>query len=233
MTEARQQQDLDLWNTWKRTRDQRSLDELLTRLQPLINREVSKWGSAVPQAALQSKARMLTVEALDGYNPNMGAAIGTHVTSRLRKLSRSVYPYQNVARLPENKQLLFNTFSVAQNNLYDIHGRDATVDELADELAWSPKKVKEFQSAFGRRELVESEGSTMDQQQEDSPLVDFYYHGLTPDDKLFFEDVTGYGGKKALNNTQLMKKYKMTQGQLSYRKRRFADKIRDIQNGKR
>lgn len=230
--ETRQEQDLELWREWKKTKSPVVLEELLRRLQPLISREVMKWQGTVPPAALQSKARVLTVEALDTYNPNMGAAIGTHVTSRLRKISRSVYPYQNVARLPENKQLLFNTFTVAQHTLYDTHGREPTIDELANELAWTPKKVKEYQNVFGRRELVESEGMSNDTAQEDSPLLDFYYHGLAPDDKLLFEDITGYSGKKPLSNTQLMKKYKMTQGQLSYRKRRFIDKIQSIQKGK-
>jgi len=231
--ETRQQKDLELWREWKRTNSTRTLDALLKRLQPLINREVNKWQSAVPPAALQSKGRMLTVEALKSYNPNMGAAIGTHVTSRLRKLSRHVYPYQNVARLPENKQLMFNTFRVAESHLYDAHGREPTVEELSNELSWAPKKVKEFQRSFGRRELVESEGAFIDTPQEDSTLVDFYYHGLSPDNKLLFQDITGYGGRPAMSNRKLLKKYKLTQGQLSYRKRKFTEQIRRIQQGRR
>lgn len=230
--ETRQQKDLELWREWRRTNSTQTLQALLTRLQPLINREVNKWQSTVPPAALQSKGRLLTVEALKSYNPNMGAAIGTHVTSRLRKLSRFVYPYQNVARLPENKQLMFNTFRVAESNLYDTYGREPTVEELANDLSWSTKKVKDFQRSFSRRELVESEGAFMDSPQEDSTLVDFYYHGLSPDSKLLFQDITGYGGKTPLSNKRLLKKYKMTQGQLSYKKRKFTEQIRKIQEGR-
>jgi len=80
--------------------------------------------------------------------------------------------------------------------------------------------------------LVESEGAFQDDDGEDSPLVDFYYHGLSPDDKLLFEDITGYGGKKALDNTALRRKYRMTQGQLSYKKRKFTEQISQIQKGK-
>lgn len=233
MSETRQEQDFGLWKEWKKTRDPAILSKLLDRLQPLIARETGKWQSSVPQVALEAKARMLTVEALETYNPNMGAAIGTHITSRLRKLSRSVYPYQNVARLPENKQLFYNTFQIAQNKLLDTHGREPTAEELADELRWTPKKVSDFQRSFGRRELVESEGAFIEDSHQDSNLVDFYYHGLSPDDKLLFEHVVGYGGKKVLNNTELMKKFKMTQGQLSYKKRKFVDDIKRIQSGGR
>lgn len=231
MMESRQQKDLDLWREWKKTNDPQALSKLLDRLQPLIYREVSKWQSSMPVAALESKGRMLAAEALKTYNPSMGAAIGTHVTSRLRKLSRHVYPYQNVARLPENKQLLFNTYQVAQSKLYDELGRDPTVDEMSDELSWAPKRVRDFSNTFGRRELVESEGALMEGDGDSSTLTDFFYHGLSPQDKLLFEDITGYGGKRPLNNTQLMKKHGLTQGKLSYKKRKFIDKIKSIQHG--
>jgi RNA polymerase primary sigma factor len=229
---VRQDEDLALWKEWKKTRSTVTLDKLLTRLAPLINREVQKWGAAVPRIALESKARMLTVDALESYDPSRGAAVGTHVASRLRKLSRSVYPYQNVARLPENKQLLYNTFQVAQNRLMEEHGREPTSDEMADELGWSPKKVTEFNRAYSRRELVESEGMNFDDDDSGtSGMVAFFYHGLAPDEKNFFDDVTGYNGKRAMNNTQLMAKYHLTQGQLSYRKRKFVEQIEKIQRG--
>ena len=229
--ENRQQQDLELWREWKRTGRSDTLKKLLDRLQPLIYREVAKWGSTVPPAALESKGRLLTVEALKTYNPNRGAAIGTHVTARLRKLSRHVYPHQNVARLPENKQLMFNTVTVAQNNLQDTLGREPSVNELADELKWAPKKVADFQRAFGRRELVESEGAFLETDDDTSVLTDFFYHGLPPDDQRLFEDITGYGGKPPVSNTNLRNKYKMTQGQLSYKKRKFTEDVRNIQQG--
>jgi len=229
---TRQQQDLELWEQWKTDKKPQSLQVLVDRLNPLIYKEVNKWGSTVPRIALESKARMLVADALQTYNPHKGAAVGTHVASRLRKVSRFVYPYQNVARLPENKQLLYNTFTVATNKLYDDLGRDPTIEELADDLAWTPKKVGEFQRSFGRQELVESEGVFGDEDSKDVGLVDFYYHGLGPSDKMLFEDITGYQLKPVLNNQQLMSKHRLTQGQLSYRKRKFIDQVRGIQSGK-
>jgi DNA-directed RNA polymerase specialized sigma subunit len=232
MSDTRQQQDLALWEQWKSTGDSQTLKDLVDKLNPLIHKELGKWGSTVPKEALESKARLLTVDALKTYNPNRGAAVGTHVASRLRKLSRFVYPYQNVARLPENKQLLYNTFNVAFNQLYDEKGREPTSDELADNLSWSPKKVTELQRVFGRQELVESEGAFAEEDSHSDSLVDFYYHGLSPQDKLLFQDITGYGGKQLLANTELTRKHKITQGQLSYKKRRFVDQLQDIQKGK-
>jgi DNA-directed RNA polymerase specialized sigma subunit len=226
------EEDLKLLREWKHTNNPQVLDSLLQRLQPLIQREVQKWQGTVPSAVLESKARVLTTEALKTYDEHRGTALSTHIVNRLQKLSRDVYPHQQVARLPENVQLKYNTFQVASNILYDKLGRDPTVDELADELAWPVRQVSNFNNAYARKEFVESEDvGGMGDDSEDS-LVDFYYHGLPPDDKTVFEDMTGYGGKPVLNNSSLTHKYKMTQNQLSYKKRQFVNKLQDLQQGK-
>jgi DNA-directed RNA polymerase specialized sigma subunit len=227
---SRQATDIELWKEWKRTRNPQTLEKLLDQLQPLIQSEVNKWGQAVPPIALNSKARLLAVDALDTYNPNMGATIGTHVASRLRKLSRSVYPHMNVARIPENQQLFYHTYNVGKTTLSDQLGRDSTTDEIADHLGWTPKRVVTFSRAFDRRELVESEGATYDADADDG-IIDFYHYGLSPMDKPLFEDIVGYKGKPALSNGPLMKRYNLTQGQLSYKKRKFIDDLKRVQKG--
>jgi len=229
---GRASEDLALWKQWRSSNDRLALQKLMQRLEPLIQTEVNKWGATVPRAALESKARLLTIEALETYDSKKGAAIGTHVASRLRKLSRSVYPYQNVARVPENQQLYFHTFNVASGKLQDDLGRDPSVDELADELGWTQKRVTHFQSAFGRRELVESEGAYWEADR-DEGLVDFYHHGLAPRDKQIFEDIVGYAGKPVLKNPELMKKYSLTQAQLSYMKRKYMQDLQRVQSGQR
>jgi len=223
------QTDLELWKTWKQTQSPNDLNKLLDNLKPLIYRETSKWQSAMPPASLESKGRLLTVEALRTYSPDRGAAVGTHVASRLRKLSRSVYPYLNVARLPENVQLKYNAFNIAQMNLNEELGREPTVEELADHLMWNIKTVANFQRNFGRSEFVESAGLAQDSSSTESLLVDFFYRDLTPTDKLLFESITGYGGKPVLSNTKLIQKYGITQGQLSYKKQLFTESLKKLQ----
>lgn len=229
---ARQQEDLELWREWKKTGSVAKLEALVRRLNPLLYREVNKWKSTVPQAVLESRGRQLIVDALKDYREDRGAAIATYVTTMLRKLSRTAYPYQNVARLPENKQLLFNTMAVAENAVYDREGRDATTKELADELVWTPDKVRTVRQSFGRKEMVESEGLYGDSATDESSIVDFFYHGLPPLDQRVFEDITGYGGRTPLDNARLRSKYNLTQGQLSYKKNRLTKKLQGIQQGK-
>ncbi len=152
--ETRQQQDLELWRKWKKSNRQADLNALLDRLKPLVYRETTKWQAAAPPAVLESKARELVVDALDKYNPNMGAAIGTHVTSRLRKLSRSVYPQQNIVRLPENKQLMYHAYNSAHTELTERHGREPTHTELSDYTGWPKKQVKTLGTDFSSKQVV-------------------------------------------------------------------------------
>lgn len=221
--------DLELWHEWKRTKSQATLQQLINQLNPLIQSEVNKWSTSLPKAALDGKAKRLAVEALDSYNPNKGVALSTHVVSRLRKLSRTAYTYQNVARIPEHQQLKIHTYNVAQSNLEDKLGRTPTVDELQDELGWSRKHLSDFQRAYKRKEYIESEAHPGVDESDDDKMVDFLYHDLDPTQKKIFEHTTGYLNAPILNNTQITKKLGISQGQLSYQKRLLINKIKEVQ----
>ena len=58
-------------------------------------------------------------------------------------------------------------------------------------------------------------------------MVEYIYHDLSPEEKIIFEHSTGYSGKPILSNPELRDKLDMTQGQLSYRKRKLREKIKE------
>jgi len=209
--------DLELWKQWKKTKSPADLQRLLIQLNPILNREISKWAPSMSRSYLEGEAKRLAVEAFESYDPNQGTALSTYVASRLPKLSRIVYSSQNVARLSETRNLLFHTYYTATNDLRDRHGREATNEELADHLGWSPKKLEQFQRQSQRKEFIESEDHPDAEEAEDH-LVDFIYHDLTPLQKSIFEYSTGYQGKPKLSGEEIMKKLGITQGQLSYQK---------------
>lgn len=209
--------DLALWRQWKKTRASGDLQKLLTQMNPILMREVSKWAPSMSRSYLEAEAKRLAVDAFESYDPNQGTALSTYVASRLPKLSRVVYATQNTARLSETKNLLFHTYHTATNELRDRHGREPTNDELADHLGWSTKKLEQFQRQSQRKEFVESEDHPDAEEAEDH-LVDYIYHDLTPLQKSIFEYSTGYQGKQKLSGTDMMKKLNITQGQLSYQK---------------
>jgi len=222
--------DLELWRQWKKTKSSGDLQKLLTQMNPILLREVNKWAPSMSRSYLEAEAKRLTVEALDDYNPNVGAALSTYLASRLVKLSRVVYSTQNTARLSETKNLLFHTYHTANNELRDRHGREATNEELADHLGWSPKKLETFQRQSQRKEFVESEDHPDVDDAEDH-LVDYIYHDLTPLQKSIFEYSTGYQGKPKLSGDAMMKKLQLTQGQLSYQKTLIVKAVERAKGG--
>lgn len=225
MSTARES-DLQLWQTWNKTKKPKDLQPLLNNLQPLINQQVNRWSGALARPVLDTHAKILAVEAINSYSPKQGAALSTHVTNRLQKLSRVVYTHTQAARLPEHKVLAMSSFSIGHNELKDQLGRDPTHAELADHLGWSKGRVKDFKQAYERQELLTSgevSPGMFTIHDEENPVVGYVYHDMAPENQKLFEHITGYGGAKVLPNEALMKKFKLTQGQLSYQKRQMTD----------
>jgi DNA-directed RNA polymerase specialized sigma subunit len=189
---------------------------------------------------LESEGKLLALEAFKTYDESHGAALGTHVTNQLQKMSRISYAHQNVARLPENKMLMFHTYNIAHSQLADQFGRHPTTDELADHLGWTIPHLTKFRTQIGRQEVLESGGAAgeagtaaLTSETETDHTVDFIHHGLPPQQKALFEHLTGYGGVKVLSNQQIMKKMDLTQGQYSYLKKQLIDHTESVVGGKK
>jgi hypothetical protein len=222
--------DIQLWEQWNRTKSPQDLQALLNQLQPVISQQVNRWSGSLAKPTLETKAKVLAVEAIKTYDPNKGAALSTHVTNRLMKLSRLVYTHSQAARLPEHKAVGMASFSVAQDQLKSDLGRDPSHMEMADHLGWGTSRVQEFQRAYDRKELLTSgdfNPSRFPVADEQDPMVGFVYHDMAPKTQKVFEHVTGYGGAQVMSNKDIMKKFKMTQGQLSYQKRKMRNMFQD------
>ena len=218
--------DLQLWHAWNKTKKPKDLQPLLNHLQPVLNQQVNRWSGALARPVLDTHAKILAVEAINSYDPKMDTALSTHVINRLQKLSRIVYTHTQAARLPEHKVLAMSSFSLGHNELKDKLGRDPTHAELSDHMGWSKGRVRDMQQAFNRQELLtsgETHPGMFTLHDEENPVVGYVYHDMAPRDQQIFEHITGYGGKKQLSTEDLMKKFKLTQGQLSYQKRQMTD----------
>ncbi len=86
-----QERDREVWREWKRSRSTANLQIVLQQLNPVIQREVNRWAGTLARPLLELEAKRLAMEAIESYNPNAGASLATHVTNRLKKLSRISY----------------------------------------------------------------------------------------------------------------------------------------------
>lgn len=233
---TQKEKDLELWRAYRAAPSQMTLSPLMKALDPIIQTEVNKWSGAIGRPPIEAEAKKLALEAIDNYNPDSGAALATHVTNRLLKLSRAVYTHQDAVRLPEYKKLNVLTYNKTFSDLQGNLGRDPTNQELADTLAWSPRKLSQVQSAINQ-ELVQSmdvgagmfEQSSMWGSDSDDGVLEYMYFDMSPEDKILFEHSTGYTGKPVLSNPELAAKLGITPAQLSYRKKLLIAKIKKQQ----
>lgn len=231
------QKDRLLWNKYQASKSPFDRDQLLKHLEPLIQKQVNKWSGNIPQNTLLTQARMLAAKALDSYDPDRGTALSTHVVNHLAPLSRTVYTYQNVGRIPENITLRLSSFNAAKDHLTTTLGRDPTTDELHQELGWDVNELNRVQN-YVRKDLVESVGGLNDAfyggntSTEDDILASLFF-SLTPQEKTLFEHTTGYNGKPILSNPELVKVTGLSQAQLSYQKTLLKNKIKQLQTRKR
>lgn len=228
--------DMELWNQYSSTKSKDTKKQLLKQFEPLIYNQVKKWDGIVPRDVLKNEAKVLAANSFDTYNPNKGAALSTHVTNNLAPLSRTVYTYQNTARLPENVTLKMHSFNAANDHLTSVLGREPTTDELKDELGWTGTEINRIKQ-YNRKDLVESGGAVSgdfydwSEDSEDDELAAIYF-SLMPDEKKFFEDLTGYNGARTLSTKELLDKYNISQAQLSYKKSLLTKKVNKIRSGK-
>lgn len=231
---SRSDSDHAAFQAWKKDPSDANASALLAQVSPLIHREANKWAGTLARPLLETEGKRLAMQAFHSYDPNKGAALGTHVVNQLQRMSRLSYTHQNVARLPENKMLLFHGYHVAHSDLADALGRSPSTDELADHLGWPVHKVEEYRKSIGRREMLESGGlfeagdAGLYDADKQEHTVDFIHHDLTPQQKLIFEHLTGYGGAEQLSNQEIQKKLNLTQGQYSYAKTKLIEHVEKV-----
>lgn len=222
--------DLAIWNEYKRNPTPLNRQALLRRFDGLIQNQVNKWSGPVSRDVLLNEAKLLAAKAFDNYNPASGAALATYLTSQLLPLSRIVYTYQNAARMPENITQKINTFQNANNTLTITLGREPTTDELHTELGWTAPEITRIRD-YNRRDLVESGPAVSgdffgrNNNDEDDMLLGAIYFELSPDEKRLFEATTGYNGARIMKNGELTQLFGITQAQLSYRKEQLRKRI--------
>jgi DNA-directed RNA polymerase specialized sigma subunit len=233
---ARQEADRVAWDRWKTAPTDTNASALLAQVNPIIQKEASKWAGTLARPLLETEGKRLAMHAFQTFDPSKGAALGTHLTNTLQRMSRLSYANQNVARLPENQMLQYHSYHVAHSELSDALGRAPTADELADRLAWPTKRVEEYRKAVGRRETLEGGGLFdttdvgADQAGHEDRFLDLAYHDLPPLQQAMFEGLTGYRESPVLSNQALQKKLNLTQGQYSYAKAKLIAHMEAAQN---
>ncbi len=109
----------------------------------------------VPQPAVIGNGQILALRALDVYKPHK-SGVRTHLENHLRGMSRFVNQHKNVARIPEHRTLKIGAFKAAHQRMLIELGRHPSPQELADELSWPLKDIRQMEAAL-HASVAESE----------------------------------------------------------------------------
>lgn len=224
------QKDMELWNQWrdngKRPEDMRPL---LNEFRGMIRSQANKWAGRVevPPAAIHQEFNKQFHRALETYDPNKGAALGTWVNTNLQKGQRWVRQHQNIARIGEQRSYKIGQFNTALSQLDDNLGREPTTDELSEHLGWAPKEVGMLRTEIRKSNIASAwEADPVEilpsREKEALKFVDF---DLTAEEKLVKEYTLGEGGKPQLRPMEIAKQLNLSGPKVSRLRKSIADKL--------
>ncbi|RUM29596.1 MAG: hypothetical protein DSY42_06175 [Aquifex sp.] len=218
---------MDIYLAWQAHKKPEHFEKLYKAFEPTIQHMISKWNANLDPRTMKSLAKVQFLKALETYDPDKGTALGTHVYNYLQKLSRYSMSYGETVRMPENLRLKVGSLLDAINKLREKLGRDPTIDELADELAW-PKR--EIERIFKYMYEEKAEGSlempaAADIYTPKEAAIESIYRKLSAEEKLVFEHLTGYGGKPILKAKDIAKKLGVSPAQVSNIRKRIIEKF--------
>ncbi len=218
------------YTNWKKSPTKKNMTQVIKSLEPIINKELNNYRGSIPEIALKGMAKKISVHAIKTYSPVYKAALTTHVTNQLKRLHRKNYESMSVIRLPENVQQGVTGYLTAKQMLEEKLGREPTVAEIGDEMGWHAGHVAKLEKRL-RNEIVDKNLVFDPGVIEESPYetkLEFFYHDLTPEEKLIFEHTTGYGGKKIKTKKEIAKMLKITPVQVGRKAKILADNLKKI-----
>lgn len=216
--------DLVLYNQWAKTKSKKDLGVLVNHLSPLIYKEVSRVSGSLPVSTLSAEAKVWTAKAIHTYDPSKGFALSTHVMNYMARVRRLNYKYQNVARLPENKQLQFHEYNKALTQLSDELNRDPSEEEMASRLGWSKGQVIKFKGTIFS-DLLESknERPTEYSHFDDTSIRMKHLRDQLTDQERFIWD-----NKDKMSATQLAAKLGVNTNRFNYLQKKLIQKIGEL-----
>ena len=228
VSKEQRKQELEMWHTWnKNGRKQEDMRPLLNSMRPLILKEANSWARQrdIPPAAIRAEFTNQAVKGFETYDPTR-AGLHTHLTNQMLQARRFVVSNQNPARIVESRVYGIGDFNNAKQRLTDTLGRDPTQLELADELKWSPRKVKMMQSeikvAVPASQFSADVASMVPSRQQE--ILRLLPYELTPDERAVFEHIYGIGGKAKLSPGEIATKLNMSAPKISRIKAAIAAK---------
>ena len=225
--------DIEMIERWQVKKDPEAFAGLMTRYNPVVIKFTNQYGkTGVNKNAMKTQARTQVIAAINTYNPNAGTQPITHVYNYMKKMNRAANNSLTSGHIPEARLTQMSMYKTTSDNLQDRLGREPSIDELADELAWDPREVTRMEKELtGETTASNAEfdffGNSTVGQSKDATLAEYLYSDLDGRDKVIFEHTYGLGGRKILNNKDLAAKLNTNEMSVSRAKKKMANTLKE------
>ena len=229
-------EDMKLWFRWRETGSEEDLEALLDHFQGAVGNEVKRWYSApVPTSALFATANRNLLTALERFDPKneKGATLNTFVNYYVKKVSDTVYKYQNVGRIPQNRISKIARYQEALEILRGELGREPSLQAVSEELGWSLAETERMKSEI-RRDLIASKNLNTDtmeginsDQGEEAIAIRIIYNDLDEIEKSVLEHTLAIHDKEELTAGQIAKKLNISRSKVSRIRGKIDEMLRE------
>lgn len=213
----------DLWGQYKNG-TKGSREQLLIKLEPTINAALTNLVGG--DSRYKTKARLIALDALDGFDPNAGAGLSTYIYNRLQALRRLSADRGNFVHVPEKSALEKRQLEEIKRDIMLETGVEPSLGELADRSGMSIRKVGRLMSIFGTTSTSTARGEHGDSLEAKPRTAtelynDAFYDELPEMDKKIYEWSTGYRGSPMLDRATMSRKLKVSEAAISQHARKI------------
>ena len=227
------------YEAWQLDPSPANMSKVLSSLDTTLNTEIQRYPG--PRPLLKGRAKVLAMDAVRKYDPTRGAQLRSWVVTNLQPLSRYG---QQLRPIHASEMAIRQAAEVnrVSEELADDLGREPTLDELADEIGLSKKRIQQVRNSVKATvsESVFTEGDDSGEGTKSSPGVvpydtlttakEMVYESLNTRDKQIYDWKIGAHGKPVLPNRLIAKRLGVTPALISQRSQQMAYQIRDLAN---
>jgi len=222
------------YKRWMEKPSDERFDAILVKARPTINSALQSYAGG--NKTLETRAMLLTADAIKGYDPHKGTKLRTHIMTQLQPLIRLNRERTQVTRVPERVNTDLYKMRQENQRFKDQYGRDPSDTELSSATGLSRKRLIHIRR-FARGEVAESglvgdEGEVLypgvAKPDPEQILVEYVHHDLDPIDQMILEHRAGLYGKDVLSNNEIAARLKLSPGAVSQRAAKISKRINEL-----
>ncbi len=186
-----------------------------------------------PNPLLTSRARIMTLQGLPGYDPTRGR-LKSYTYNHLLGLKRANQQQTQILKVPERVALDKYHLDAAVKELRATIGRDPSDAQLADYTGFNPARlarVRSYKSGLSEGYLEDASegqvfgGSKSLAKPKKSYWADIVYDGLDPYHQRIMELAFGMHGRKPMQNQEIARRMNRSPGAISQAKARIQAQL--------